>query len=193
MLSVLFAARRAWTWTRSTWASLSTDLRTVLLVLVGAVALLAARSCSRPPPPTREVETREATADRETFARILAQLEERRHEEVQTTATRTDTRPDGRKVVTIIERRRVAQVNTSAASAADVHAVAHETTREVREVERARPSWRLGASAGWSLTRPQLRPELLGVDLSRRVAGPVWLGAWARTDRTAGVALAVEW
>lgn len=185
-MTVLAAARRA-------WSSLSADLRTVLLVLVGVAALLAARSCSRPPPPAREEVRTEATRDRESFARLLAQLEERRHVETATTTTRTDTRPDGRRVVTVTERRRVAQTDTSARSSADVGERERQVVTEVRTVERARSSWRVGAAAGWSITRPALRPELYGVDLSRRVVGPVWLGAWARTDKTAGVSLAVEW
>ena len=29
-------------------------------------------------------------------------------------------------------------------------------------------------------------------EVSGRVAGPVWAGAWAKTDKTAGVTLALE-
>lgn len=190
MLSVLFVARRAWSWLLSTAHGTPVG---VLFAVVALVTFLGARACSRPPPPARETTTTEANADRQTFARLLAELEERRHEEAQTTTTRTDTRPDGRRVVTVVERRQVAQTETAAHASADVRQVEHETVREVREVVRERPSWRVGAAAGWSITRPTLRPELYGVDLSRRIAGPVWLGVWARTDRTAGVSVAVEW
>jgi hypothetical protein len=56
---------------------------------------------------------------------------------------------------------------------------------------RAQPSWRLDAQAGWSRLSPA--PDVYGVGLSRRVAGTVWVGAWARTDLTAGASLGLEW
>jgi hypothetical protein len=57
--------------------------------------------------------------------------------------------------------------------------------------ERARPGWRLSLGAGWSDL--QARPDLYRLELSRRLVGTVWLGAWAGTDKTGGVSLAAEW
>lgn len=56
--------------------------------------------------------------------------------------------------------------------------------------ETARPGWRVGVTAGWSDL--SLKPDLYGLELSRRVAGTVWAGLWARTDRTGGISLALE-
>lgn len=57
----------------------------------------------------------------------------------------------------------------------------------------SRPGWRASVLAGWSPGRLELRPEVYGVEVSRRVVGTVWAGAWARTDRQFGVSLALEW
>jgi hypothetical protein len=73
-------------------------------------------------------------------------------------------------------------------------AVAASTSeaKSSRVVESARPGWRVSVAAGWDAEALSLRPETYGVEVSRRVAGTVWLGAWARTDRTGGVSVAVE-
>jgi hypothetical protein len=55
----------------------------------------------------------------------------------------------------------------------------------------ARPSWRLDGQAGWSSLSPA--PDLYGIGISRRVAGTLWVGGWARTDKTAGLGVALEW
>jgi hypothetical protein len=55
---------------------------------------------------------------------------------------------------------------------------------------KAQPSWRLEGQAGWSRLSPS--PDLYGIGISRRVVGTVWVGGWARTDKTAGLGLALE-
>jgi hypothetical protein len=55
----------------------------------------------------------------------------------------------------------------------------------------AQPSWRIEGQAGWSRLSPS--PDLYGINISRRVVGTVWVGGWARTDKTAGASLGVEW
>lgn len=65
-----------------------------------------------------------------------------------------------------------------------------ERQESSRVVDRARPGWRLSLGAGFSSL--SLRPDLYRLELSRRLVGTVWLGAWAATDRTAGLALALE-
>ena len=67
-----------------------------------------------------------------------------------------------------------------------------ETKREESKVtDNARPGWRLSLGAGWSAVQP--RPDSYRLELSRRLVGTVWLGAWASTDKTAGLSLAMEW
>lgn len=101
-------------------------------------------------------------------------------------AVREETHPDGRRVVTTVRARPVA----SAAAPVAVEAAAVVAPPPAAQ-ERA--SWRVGASAAWDLRALELRPSLFGAEVSRRLAGPVWLGAYARTDKTAGLTLAVEW
>jgi hypothetical protein len=55
----------------------------------------------------------------------------------------------------------------------------------------SRPSWRLDGQAGWSRLSPA--PDIYGIGISRRVAGTLWVGGWARTDKTAGLGVGLEW
>lgn len=156
-----------------------------LVVLgVALVALTVVRACS---PPERVEERREATAE---MHEERAEETHEARELVRHVETREERRPDGGVVIVRVEDEREASAATSTASAT-TDATASE--REVRVVERVRPSWRVSAQAGWSITRPALQPELYGAEVSGRIGGPVWLGVWARTDKTAGVSLAVEW
>lgn len=109
--------------------------------------------------------------------------------EVERTTTRTDERPGGRRVVTVVVERERAGTTAAAVEHGETRAELVERTTIVR----TRASWRLGAAAGWDLARPALRPDLFEVNLARRVAGPVWLGASARTDGTVTLGVAVEW
>jgi hypothetical protein len=56
---------------------------------------------------------------------------------------------------------------------------------------RSQPSWRLDAQAGWSRLSPA--PDIYGIGISRRIAGTLWVGGWARTDKTAGLGVGLEW
>lgn len=74
-----------------------------------------------------------------------------------------------------------------------------------RDVERERiverealPTWRVSALAGASLREPLLEVPgaswaVLGASVERRVAGPVYVGAWATTAGVGGVSLGVTW
>jgi hypothetical protein len=62
----------------------------------------------------------------------------------------------------------------------------------VRVEEAGRPGWRVGASAGWDPGRLSLKPNTYGLDVSRRLIGTIWFGAWGRTDKTFGLNLALE-
>ena len=166
--------------------------RTAAIVVAACAALAATAGYFARRLPSREVTTREQVADVELRQEVTATVTRAtvRRE------TRTETRPDGGQVVTVIDER------TDAASRADATAAgeARVVERERVVVERVRPSWRLETRAGWHRSELgqlfQERPPILGAGLSRRIAGPVWVGAWAQRDRdetTAGVSLAVEW
>jgi hypothetical protein len=55
-----------------------------------------------------------------------------------------------------------------------------------------RPGYRVGVAAGWDPGRLSLRPSVYGVDVSRRLVGTIWAGAWGRTDKTFGINVALE-
>lgn len=101
---------------------------------------------------------------------------------VATVTTRTirsvERKPDGGTVtVATVERIDLAS---------EVRTVAKQTT-----ITEARAKWRVQGSAGWS--KLQARPDLYRVEGSRRVVGPVWLGVWVQSDKSAGLSLALEW
>lgn len=176
------AAARSLAWLRG----LHADPTCVAVAVLGLGALLIGlRAACRPP---ERVEER-----REVVEEVRQLEEEHRQEETATVRhveTREERRPDG--AVTIV---RVEDERTEAAATVERErqADARAELREVKVTERARPSWRVSAQAGWSITRPSIRPELYGAEVSRRIVGPLWLGVWGRADRTAGVSLAMEW
>lgn len=63
-------------------------------------------------------------------------------------------------------------------------------------VERKRPDWRAGALVGYSLPVPELGLGVsnlaLGLEVERRIAGPISVGAWGLTSGQAGLMLNVE-
>jgi hypothetical protein len=63
---------------------------------------------------------------------------------------------------------------------------------ETRYVEKqVRKDWHLSVQAGWDAA--QLRPNVYGVQVERRIAGPVWLGVWGNSTRAGGASLSLEW
>lgn len=52
----------------------------------------------------------------------------------------------------------------------------------------APPSWRVGGLAGLSASGP-----VYGGEVSRRVLGPIWVGAWGLSVPAGGVSVGVEW
>jgi hypothetical protein len=70
-----------------------------------------------------------------------------------------------------------AQTGTTAATASKV------TTS-------ARPGWRLAVMAGTD--RLSLSPTIYGGQIDRRLFGTLWLGAWATTEKQAGLSVALE-
>lgn len=62
--------------------------------------------------------------------------------------------------------------------------------REVAKVvEASKPSWAISALAGYSLQDNQ---RVYGIDVKKRVAGPVFVGAWGTTNRTIGLSIGYE-
>jgi hypothetical protein len=107
---------------------------------------------------------------------------------------RTVTRevPGGERVVTVVEERGPVTVDRSQDRAGESKETGSSAVVSERVTKAARPGWRASVLAGWDADAPSLRPETYGVEVSRRVVGTVWIGAWARTDRTGGLSLALE-
>jgi hypothetical protein len=67
-----------------------------------------------------------------------------------------------------------------------------EEHREATTTEKpAAKDWHLSVQAGWNAA--QLRPNVYGVQVERRIAGPVWLGVWGNSTRAGGASLSLEW
>jgi hypothetical protein len=63
---------------------------------------------------------------------------------------------------------------------------------ETKYVEKqVRKDWHLSVQAGWDAA--QLRPNVYGVQVERRIAGPVWLGVWGNSTRAGGASISLEW
>ncbi len=65
-----------------------------------------------------------------------------------------------------------------------------------KEVTNAKPQWRVNLLAGvetFNLKAPQLLgPVALGVQVERRLIGPVWIGAFGLSSGSAGLSVGVE-
>ena len=129
---------------------------------------------------TVKVETRVEWRDREVTKRVEGPVRE---------VERIVERPGAERVVTRwIER---GPVTTDTAADASSSTSAQSSASKVTTP--TRPDWRASVAAGWDPRALALKPEVYEGRLERRVLGTVWLGVWGRTDRTAGLAIGMEW
>lgn len=157
------------------------------LVIAGAaaLALVAAFLAGKYSSPRKveeriKIETRVEWRDREVTKRVEGPVRE---------VERIVERPGAERVVTRwIER---GPVTTDTASDASSSTSAQSSASKVTTP--ARPDWRASVAAGWDPRALALKPEVYEGRVERRVLGTVWLGAWGRTDRTAGVSVGAEW
>lgn len=107
---------------------------------------------------------------------------------------RTVTRPSG-EVVSTATRETVRTSDAKASSQeakreAEVRYVDRIVEKEtIKVVEAERATWSIGARAGLS-SGPR---AVYGAEASRRIVGPLWLGAYVTTAKEAGLMLRVEW
>lgn len=151
--------------------------------------------CSKPEPPAR-IEERVVTVERKQEAIQWAWKGEAQKRADVSTRVVVKTRWLPSPAGPVVER--------TEETATDAHEEAHAQVAEVRVevrtveklvererlVEGARPGWRIEASAGWELSE---NPGQFGVELSRRLGGPWWVGVEARSDKSAALLVAVEW
>lgn len=96
------------------------------------------------------------------------------------TVTREEKRPDG----TVIIDTRTVDTSTEA-----VNRTSKE--KESTVVTSLKPQWRVGGGVGMKYNEVKLEPVYtLGVE--RRILGPVFVGAYGRTDKEVGLTVSVE-
>lgn len=133
-----------------------------------ALAFLAGRSSVEP---VVKVETRTATVDKWRTKTVY---------KTKTLHKVTTKKPDG--TVVIIEDSKTHGTATETAT---------ENTKADTKVTAStyRPSWRVSALGGLNI--PQ-RSWVYGGSVEHRVAGPVWLGAWATSNGVVGIKASLE-
>lgn len=164
-----------------------------------ALTLVAAGVVGRFTAPTKVTETATRSDESARLAAFLAKLETqqtvktKRHVE-----TRKTKKPDGTIEIVRIED---SGSDTATQSTSTVTGHSSETTASTaataRVTERGRPAWSVGLSASWA-GRPSSMPDRLGLEVDRRLIGPVWLGARASIGATLsepqfGLGLRAEW
>jgi hypothetical protein len=161
-------------------------------VLVALALSFAAGRYSRP----AHVETRTETVYRD---RVVER--QTKSTEVKATAdvqvqTRTVTRWLPSPAGPIIERTEETGTHATSSTAAvstetrDVEAERVTTKTQSTTTTQTDPDhWRIGVTAGLARSLDRI----YGVDVSRRIIGPVWLGAWATSERAGGLVVAVTW
>jgi hypothetical protein len=168
--------------------------RRLAIVALGATAALvgafAAGRWSRPAMVTETTQTqRLAWAEREEVRARRTETTERVRvvERVKVVyrpdgSTQSETRTTSREGET-------SQSGTSLSANATSNGQAEQKTVTVEKpVHR---DWHLSAQAGWD--KAQARPNVYGVAVERRIAGPVWLGVWGQSTRAGGVSVGLEW
>lgn len=102
--------------------------------------------------------------------------------------TTTTKKPTGEVVIVKVEE---TDTDTHATTASDGALHSFEVRESEKVTTSAKPGWRAGVNASWSSLFP--RPDAYGVEVDRRLFGTVWLGVRASTDKTAGIAVGLEW
>jgi hypothetical protein len=106
--------------------------------------------------------------------------------------TVTHQRPGGERIIERVVQRGPVTTDRATESTGQASATAESTSATSRVTESGRPGYRVGVGAGWDPGRLSLKPDVYQLDVSRRIAGTVWLGAYGRTDKTFGVNIALE-
>jgi hypothetical protein len=168
--------------------------RVVLLVLAVAVlAFLLGRGCA--PAPKYVERVRVETVEVERVRNVEVKVRE--EAEARTVVVYRDRwrMPDGTEREQSVERTDSGRHTVEGGVViADVERSRTAEVEQHREVLATPPQWRAGVLAGLDPTRPlELDRLALGAHVERRIAGPVFLGAWVLpTTPAAGLSLTVE-
>lgn len=190
MTGLLSLLRRVWGRVTDPAARPRSTALAAAVLLAGVLLVAGLRAC-RPTPAAVE---RQATTD---VHQVVTAERQEQAATVRHVETRSERRPDGTvTVVRVEDSRRDSAARSSTAATVEVR----EVVREVVKPSPPPAAWRAELRAGWHPADlgAELRatPPVLGASLSRRVAGPLWVGAWAERDAgryVAGLSVAMEW
>ena len=165
------------------------------LAAASLAGLLVGAAVGRWAAPARVLERDHiVTSDRETSSTFHAYVGRTELRERTSTRWKTTTRwtPGGaveQEAVALADTAREERVEASAAAAATREIVRYEERERLKLVETQRPDWLIGAGAGADLERRDLA---YGLQVARRIAGPVFLELEARKPWAAMLFLKLE-
>lgn len=166
-------------------------MRRRLLIAGGSlVALAAAFLAGRYATPAKVVERVKVETKTVTVTEWKDRLVEKRVQGPVREVEHIVEKPGAERVITRWTERGPVTTDTTTDSSGS-SATKTDAKTDASRIVTAQPSWRIEGQAGWSRLSPA--PDLYGLGVSRRIAGTVWLGAWARTDKTAGIGIGLEW
>jgi hypothetical protein len=164
--------------------------RRALIAAGSLLALVAAFTAGRFAAPAKVVERVKVETKTVTVTEWKDRVVEKRTQGPVRVVERVVEKPgEGRVVTRWIDRGPVTTDTTRDGSGSA--STKTDAKTDASRVVTAQPSWHIEGQAGWSRLSPS--PDLYGFGVSRRIAGTVWLGAWARTDKTAGIGIELEW
>jgi len=163
-------------------------------VAVGALlALAAAFYAGRFSAPVKTVETVKVETKTVTVTEWKDRIVEKRVAGPVRVRTITIEKPGGERVVERVVERGPVTTDTTTDHAGQSSGTTASNAATVRLSETGRPGWRAAVSAAWSPGRLSLEPARYTAEVDRRLFGTIWLGLRASTDKTAGVAVGLEW
>lgn len=145
---------------------------------------------------TVEIESTRERASEVAHESVAASEQVATHKEAETTF-----HPDGRVVVReVVDSAAVREVVREVEVVRTVEVERVVIQERERLVESSRPAWRVALDLGVADAPhrvdvpgiPRYLPAIATLTAERRIAGPVWVGAWASSTPGAGLRVAVE-
>jgi hypothetical protein len=154
--------------------------------------LVAAVLAGRYSLPARVVETVKVETKVETKVEWRDRVVEKRVEGPVRVVTRVVTAPSGERTEERVEEHGPVVTDRDIHAEGGSASMALASSESYKLTENPRPGWRVSVAAGWNPNRLSLDPSVYDLRVERRVFGTLWLGAFARTDKTGGLSLAME-
>lgn len=94
--------------------------------------------------------------------------------------THEEKRPDG----TVVTDTRTVDTSTEASTK-------NSSSKESTVITNAKPQWKIGGGAGIKYNEVNLQP-VYTLSAERRILGPIFVGAYGRTDKEVGLSVSIE-